>query len=78
MPAVGRLWPSEDKNDDDGDDNDDDDDDYGNDDDGWCCYSFAENLVRAASVALELVVRAQGLSGGEVPDQDQDQGQQRS
>ena len=27
-----------------------------------------ENLIRAASVALELVVRAQRLSGGEVPD----------
>ena len=32
--------------------------------------SSVENLIRAASVALELVVRAQSLSGREIPGHD--------
>ena len=36
---------------------------------GVCKDNSFENLIRAASVALELVVRAQRLGGGEVPDQ---------
>ena len=58
MPAVGRLWPSDDNDDDgDGDDKDDDAGDAGGDDNNATCLPMGKlgNLTKLLFLALAAV-----------------------
>ena len=63
MPAVGRLWPS----DDDGDDDGDDDDDNGDDDDGsggrrWQQWGVIKNAQMSSGASRQTNIHTENSS----------------